>query len=262
MKRRASVVVLVVAASALHGTSAAGAATAPKDPGAAIQRQLVKGHGVRVTEYTTFHSDAISGWERFQPTKGVVAFGDGEVVATDLWDYQLGEAGVRVVCIGKRLWQYDPKKKLPKGRKWVTLKYPCEFRLATGFLRLDEPDVLRAVLSTTTSTKASVKYDGSPTTLHQGSISFRRLWDVRPDLRGGSVKEEHADWEIDWRLWLGKDGLVRRAWSKWRQPEGDKLKGMTGGQGWYGFVKDVRYSDWGMTLTIKPPPTAQTMAAS
>ncbi|MEV4804298.1 hypothetical protein AB0K18_30205 [Nonomuraea sp. NPDC049421] len=256
MKRWASVVVLVVAASALHGSPAAGAATTAKDPAAAIQRQLVEGRGVRVTEYSTFNSGATSGWERFKPTKGVVAFGDGKVVATDLW-----EAGVRVVCIGKRRWQHVPKKKLPKGKKWVTLKYPCDFRLGTGFLRLDEPDVLRAVLSTTTSTKASVKYDGSPTTLHQGSISFRRLWDVRPDLRGGSVKEEHADWEIDWRLWIGKDGLVRRAWSKWRQPEGDKLKGTTGGQGWFGFVKDVRYSDWGMRLAIKPPPAAQTMAA-
>ncbi|WP_345405038.1 hypothetical protein [Nonomuraea salmonea] len=41
---------------------------------------------MRVTEYTTFNSDAISGWERFKPTKGVVAFGGGEVVTTDLWE--------------------------------------------------------------------------------------------------------------------------------------------------------------------------------
>lgn len=61
--------------------------------------------------------------------KGVVGFGDGKMVATDLWDHQLGEAGVRLVCIGERL----------------------------------------------------------------------------------SARDEHADWEIDWRLWTGKDGLVRRA---------------------------------------------------
>ncbi|WP_188196762.1 hypothetical protein [Nonomuraea sp. SYSU D8015] len=31
-------------------------------------------------------------------------------------------------------------------------------------------------------------------------------------------------------------------------------------QGWWGRVVDVRYSDWGMKLTIKPPPAAQTIA--
>ncbi|MEV1242694.1 hypothetical protein ACIBO2_23540 [Nonomuraea sp. NPDC050022] len=114
------------------------------------------------------------------------------------------------------------------------------------------------MLATTTTTKASGTYDGSPTTLRQGSITFRQLWDVAPDLRVG-VKDDHGEWKIDWRLWIGEDGLVRRAWSKWRQPEGDKLKGATGGQGWFGFVEDVRYSDWGMKLTIKPPPAAQTI---
>ncbi|MER7502153.1 hypothetical protein AB0L05_10320 [Nonomuraea pusilla] len=180
-------------------------------------------------------------------------------MATDLWHHQLGEAGVRDICIGNRLWEYDPKAKRPKGRKWVTFKHPCLLRLDVGHLRLDEPAVLAAVLATTTTTKASDTYDGSPTTLHQGSISFRQLWNVRPELRDSFVKDEHADWEIDWRLWIGKDGLVRRAWSRWREPEGDKWEGVTEGQGWFGFVEDVRYSDWGMKLTIKPPPAAQTI---
>ncbi|GAA2211380.1 hypothetical protein GCM10009850_068390 [Nonomuraea monospora] len=254
-----AVATLSVIGSALYGTPAVGAATAG-DPVAAIQRQLVKGYGVRITEYDTFNSGRISGWERFKPTKGVVGFGDGKVAATDLWDFQLGVAGVRDICIGKRIWDYDPADKLPNGKKWVTFKYPCVLRLQTGHLRLDEPKVLAAVLETTKTTKASDTYDGTPTTLHEGSISFRQLWNVRPELRDGSVKNEHADWEIDWRLWIGKDGLVRRAWSKWREPEGDKLKGLSDGQGWFGYVKDVRYSDWGMRLTIKPPPAAQTIA--
>lgn len=259
MRRWTTVVTLTVTGLALYGAPAVGAAKAG-DPVAAIQRQLVKGHGVRITEYSTFNSDPTSGWERFKPTKGVVGFGDGKVVATDLWHHQLGKAGERVICIGERLWVYNPEAKLPKGKKWVAIKDACVKPLETGYLRLDTPAVLAAVLATTTTTNASDTYDGSPTTLHQGSISFRQLWNVRPDLRGGSLHDEHADWEVDWRLWIGKDGLVRRAWSKWRQPEGEAMKGITGGRGWYGFVEDARYSDWGMKLTIKPPSAAQTIA--
>ncbi|SEG96326.1 hypothetical protein SAMN05444920_109348 [Nonomuraea solani] len=259
MRRWTTFLTLTVTGLALLGVPAVGAAKAG-DPVAAIQRQLVKGHGVRITEYSTFNSGPFLGWERFKPTKGVVGFGDGKVVATDLWHYQLGEAGVRDLCIGKRLWEYDPKDKPRNGKKWVTFKHPCVLRLETGYLRLDKPDVLAAVLATTTTTKASDTYDGSPTTLREGSISFRQLWNVRPELRDGTMENEHADWEIDWRLWIGQDGLVRRAWSKWREPEGEKWKGATDGQGWFGFVKDVRYSDWGIKLTIKPPPTAQTIA--
>jgi hypothetical protein len=76
---------------------------------------------------------------------------------------------------------------------------------------------------------------------------------------GEGTVDEHGEWKIDWRLWIGKNGLVRWAWSKWRQPEGEELKGVTNGQGWFGFVEDVRYSDWGMKVTIKPPPAGQTI---
>ncbi|WP_346111066.1 hypothetical protein [Nonomuraea maheshkhaliensis] len=253
---------LTVTGLALPGAPAVGATkVGAGDPVAAIQRQRVKGHGVRITEYRTLNSDAISGWGRFEPVKGAVGFGDGKVVASDFWDHQLGEAGVRLVCIGERLWECDPKTKRPKGKRWVAIKEPCVSRLETGNLRLDEPAVLAAVLVTTTTTKASDAYDGSPTTLHEGSISFRQLWNVRPELRGSSVRDAHADWEIDWRLWIGKDGLIRRAWSKWREPLPDEVKHLGAGQEWMGLVKDVRYSDWGMKLTIKPPPAAQTIAS-
>ncbi|MEV1242695.1 hypothetical protein [Nonomuraea sp. NPDC049750] len=95
-----AVVVLTLAGPALVGAPASDAATTD-DPAAAIQRQLVKGHGVRTTRYTTFRYTTFnsgSGWERFKPTKGVVGFGDGKVVATDLWDFQVRKAGVRDIC--------------------------------------------------------------------------------------------------------------------------------------------------------------------
>ncbi|WP_043641314.1 hypothetical protein [Nonomuraea candida] len=260
MRRWTTVATLTVTGLALYGSPAAGAAEAG-DPVAAIQRQLVKGHGVRITRHITSASSWFPSWERAKPTVGTVGFGDGKVVATDLWYHQAEGAGARHICIGKRLWEYIPKKKWPEGRKWVTTRFPCVLYLGTGYLRLDEPAVLAAVLATTTSARTSGSYDGSPTTLHEGSISFRQLWNVRPELRDGSVKEEHADWEIDWRLWIGKDGLVRRAWSKWREPAGEEPGSTTDGRHWYGFVDDVRYSDWGMKLTIKPPRAARTISA-
>ncbi|GGP02135.1 hypothetical protein GCM10012278_08160 [Nonomuraea glycinis] len=61
-------------------------------------------------------------------------------------------------------------------------------------------------------------------------MTFRQLRDVRPEMREGT-EDEYGEWKIDWRLWIGKDGLVRRAWSKWRQPEGEELKGAAYGQG-------------------------------
>ncbi len=88
------------------------------------------------------------------------------------------------------------------------------------------------MLATTTTTTASDTYDGSPTTLHQGEMTFRQLWDVRPELREGM--DEYGGWKIDWRLWIGKDGLVRRAWSKYRWPEKTRpsLTARAGGAGW------------------------------
>jgi hypothetical protein len=247
--------VLALAGSALHGVPTSAAAMV-EDPVTAVQRQLVKGHGVRIIQNTSF--DMGYGWEHFKPAKGVVGFGDGNVAATDVWEPQLGKAGVREICINGRIWSYDPKKKRPKGKKWVVKKGFCERRLATGYLRLDEPAVLAAVLATTTVTKAAGTYDGSPTTVQQGKISFRQLWEVMPELRGGAFEDEHGEWTIDWRLWVGKDGLVRRAWSKWRGPVGDEFRGISR-DGSFGHVQDIRYSDWGMKVTVRPPSAAQTI---
>ncbi|MFI6900587.1 hypothetical protein ACIBKY_04970 [Nonomuraea sp. NPDC050394] len=168
---------------------------------------------------------------------------------------------MRDICIGKHLWVHDPSQKRPKSKKWVTLSeitpWMCKLHLEAGSLQLDKPDVLAAVLATTASEQPSATYDGVSTTLHQGVMSFRQLWAVRPELHPEPRDGEYGEWPIEWRLWIGTDGLVRWVWVKWRQPEG-RFKGGTGGQGWFGFIDDVRYSDWGTKLTIKPPPPSQT----
>ncbi|MFI6387469.1 hypothetical protein [Nonomuraea sp. NPDC050540] len=245
---------LALAGFALPGAPASSVA-AVGDPVAAIQHQLVKGRGVRVVVYNTSNNG--DGWRRFKPTKGVVGFGDGKVMATDLVDHQM--QGVRDICIGKRIWQYKPWGNDPKGKKWVTYPWKCDLRLGAGDLRLDKPAVLAAVLSTATSERPSGTYDSVSTTLHQGVMTFRQLWEVRPELRP-KREDESSSWPIEWRLWIGKDGLVRRAWVTWRESDQSSLKGATNGQGWFGFAEDIRYSGWGTKLTIKPPPPTQTTA--
>ncbi|MFI9597513.1 hypothetical protein [Nonomuraea sp. NPDC052265] len=261
MRTWAAVVGLTFAGATLPGLPAPGAAAAwtAVDPVAATRRQMVKGHGVRIVQHSTFNNNGE--WERFKPTKGVIGFGDGKVVATDLVDHQVDD--VRDICIGKRQWVYDPTKKRAEGKKWVALPvllpYQCRLRLEVGYLQLDKPKVFAAVLATRTSERPSDRYDGVPTTLHEGVMTSRQLWDVRPELRPEQDDNEYAEWPVTWRLWIGQDGLVRRGWVKWRQPEG-RLKGATGGQGWFGFVEDIRFSHWGMKVTIKPPPRSQTTA--
>ncbi|MFG1685864.1 hypothetical protein ACGFNP_37270 [Nonomuraea sp. NPDC049269] len=250
-----AIAALTLAASVLTGAPAAGAGTAP-DPVAAMQRQLVKGHGVRIDQRDTFNSGL--DWDRLEPEKGVIGFGNGKVVATDLRDYNSAKRGTRNLCIGERGWQYKPKG-LPHGKTWVTYKWPCQLAVGSEYIRLDEPATFKAVLATTTSRRPAGTYDGTRTTLYQGTITFGQLNDAHPakDISPLS-KPEYADWTVSWRLWIGQDQLVRRAWSKWREPETEAMKGATSGQGWFGFVCDVHLSDWGMKADIQPPPRDRT----
>ena len=246
-----AIAALTLAASTLTGAPAASAGAAP-DPVTAIQRQLVKGHGVRIDERDTFNSGL--DWDRLKPVKGVIGFGNGKVVATDMRDYNSAKHGTRSLCIGERGWTYDPKK-LPKGKTWVTYKWPCKLTVGLDYIRLDEPASFKALLATTTSRQPAGTYDGTRTTLYQGTITFGQLNDAHPakDISPLS-KPEYADWTVSWRLWIGQDGLVRRAWSKWREPKPEA----TTGQDWYGFVDDVRLSDWGVRADIQPPPRNRT----
>ncbi|MFI7700801.1 hypothetical protein [Nonomuraea sp. NPDC049480] len=256
MKRWTKIMVLTLGALSLTSLPASSTAEA-LDPVTAIQRQLVKGKGVRIDDRRTFNGGGYGGWERFKPVKGIVGFGNGKVVATDLRDYNFAKSGLRNICIGKRAWQYEPKK-LPKGKTWVTYPWECELRLQSGYVRFDAPAVFEAVLATTASKKPGNAYEGIATTYYEGAITLRQLWEVEPALRVG-FDEEDGDRKIDWRLWIGKDQLVRRAWTKWRVPEPEALKGVSRGQGWFGYIHDVRYSEWGMKVAINPPSAAQTI---
>ncbi|WP_214319950.1 hypothetical protein [Nonomuraea sediminis] len=70
----------------------------------------------------------------------------------------------------------------------------------------------------------------------------------------GKDAAECADWNVTWRMWLGKDQLVRRIWASY---EVCGLDAKVGDRR-YHMIDDIRLSGWGMKVTIKAPPADQT----
>ncbi|GGT22164.1 hypothetical protein ACFFV7_48550 [Nonomuraea spiralis] len=260
-----TMLVLLVTASTVTAGPAV-RADAVTDPAGAIQRRLVPGHGVRIVQRTK--ANWFGSWSTHKPVRGVVGFGKGKIVATDLTNYNLGRAGIRNICIGKRGYQLearpDADRPLPPGKRWVTYEWPCRLDLKSGHhLSLSDPATLRAVLATTTSRRPAGMYDGVRTTVHEGVITFAQLHKVNPDMRIGARSRptgEYASWKVSWRLWIGPDQLVRRAWSAWRDPN-DSLDRSAGEPPYYSFVEDLRLSDWGMKVDIQPPPADETVSS-
>lgn len=241
-------------------------ADAVVDPAGAIQRQLVPGHGVKIVERSRMFM--FGSWSTVKPVRGVVGFGKGKIVATDMKNPNLGLRGTRNICIGKRGYesyvQRDPDDPLPPGKTWFTYdRPPCRLVLKSGFVDLADQDTLRAVLATTTDKRPAGVYDGVRTTLYQGTITFAQLGKAKPNLRIGFRSKptgKHGTWKVSWRLWIGGDQLIRRAWSSWREPNDGPNKS-PGDDRYYAFVDDLRLSDWGMKVDIKPPPADETVSS-
>lgn len=256
--------VLIVAASTVTACPAV-RADAVVDPAGAIQRQLVPGHGVKIVQHSRMYS--FGSWSAVKPVRGVVGFGKGKVVATDLKNPNLALAGTRNICIGKRGYESyvkrDPDDPLPPGKTWVTYDWPpCRLFLKSGHVSLSDPATLRAVLATTTRKRPAGVYDGVRTSLYEGAITFAQLYKANPDMRIGFRSRptgKYATWKVSWRLWIGPDQLVRRAWSSWRDPN-DSLDRSAGDEPYYAFVNDLRLSNWGMKVDIQPPPADETVA--
>ncbi len=257
--------VFLVAASTVTAGPAV-RADAVVDPVGAIQRQLVPGHGVKIIQRTRVNWSG--SWSTHKPVRGVVGFGNGKIVATDLTNFNLGPHGTRNICIGKRGYELhakpDPDWPLPPGKSWVTYEWPCQLVLKSGHhVSLSDPATLRAVLATTAHKRPAGVYDGVRTTLYEGAITFAQLHKAKPDMRIGFRSRptgKYATWKVSWRLWIGPDQLVRRAWSSWRDPN-DSLDRSAVDKPYYAFVEDLRLSNWGMKLDIQPPPADETVAS-
>ncbi|MFF5212845.1 hypothetical protein [Streptosporangium sp. NPDC000396] len=239
--------------------STANAQATPADPAAALERRLADGRGVEFSEVTTDTikpspgHQAKGGRKIVSQSRGVAEFGGGKVVATDLTDRSSTKPGssMRWMSFGDRTyaagWLFSP---LPAGKSWVLLEGGAGPTLTSGRIELDHPATLKAVLATASAKSAGGTYDGTRTTLYQGKITFGELRKAFPEFRlesGEQPTAEHLKIKVSWRLWLGEDRLVRRAWSSWTEPltkgvDSDVL-----------HVNDIRLTGWGTPVHVVPP---------
>lgn len=221
---------------------------APLDPVSALKRQLVENRGVKISNVhtTTVEGETLKFWE-----KGVAEFGKGKIIATDItYDSELRESPARVITFAGRSYRKD--KALVKVKGWL-LSEGKEIRpaLKASWIEIANPVVLKAVLATTEVKRPAGVYDGTRTTLYQGTITFGELCKASLDFpfslddkpRGADAKIKVA-----WQLWLGEDQLVRRALGTWsRTPQGRD-------EPTYSYFRDTRVTGWGAKTHITPPP--------
>ncbi|NRQ36592.1 hypothetical protein HII36_32870 [Nonomuraea sp. NN258] len=232
--------------------SAAGPATAAQariDPVTALERSLVDGRGVRFF--------GVSGPEHVFRQRGVAEFRAGRVAAVDRIDAD--EPEKRDLIFPDRMYKtgHLPAAAFPPGKSWEIWKKHTDLGLACGQIRLGDPATMKAVLATTASKRPAGRYDGTRTTLYQGTISMGALYRVYPRLRISLFYKptgkyaKYAKLPVSWRLWIGEDQLVRRCWSSHREPV---IEPGLGVDETFPAVDDLRLSDWGIEPNIEPPP--------
>ncbi|MFF5247179.1 hypothetical protein ACFY3V_23060 [Streptosporangium sp. NPDC000095] len=245
----ASAVMLVVPMVAGFGTTA-GAQGAPVDPIDALKRRLVENRGVKMSMVRTVTEEQKD--KDYVWTKAVAEFGKGKIVAVDMThdsDRIKRVDPVRQIIFEGR--QYIQNDYLPDGKSWF-LNEDDEVRpeLDAGWIKLADPAMLKAVLATTKVKRPAGVYDGTRTTLYQGTMTVGQLSKASQGFPFGLVvmlTEKEAKAKMSWRLWLGEDQLVRRAWGSWSQPF-SKNGGVP-----VSSVVDARLTGWGAETDIAAP---------
>jgi hypothetical protein len=137
---------------------------------------------------------------------------------------------------------------LPKGKEWLLVEdKKVRPRVLCGRIDVFDPKVLRAVLATASVKAPGPVYDGTPTTAYRGTITLGELYRLSPAAFDTEPTGTYVRAKVSWRLWLGRDQLVRGAWSSWTQrfltlPEEIST------------VVDLRLAGWGTKTRITPPP--------
>ncbi|WP_433361420.1 hypothetical protein [Streptosporangium sp. CA-115845] len=230
----------------------ANAQVAPADPIDALKRQLVENRGVKMSKVHTSTYTTDGEKEHFW-TEAVAEFGKGKITAIDMTydsDRRNWTDPIRQIIFEGR--QYVHHTPLPNGKSWL-LSEDNEIRpvLGADWIKLADPVMLKTVLATTKVKRPAGIYDGTHTTLYQGTITLGQLYKASPGFPFGLVvkpTKKEAKAKISWRLWLGEDQLVRRAWGSWSEPFAEN------GDVHVSYVVDARLTGWGAETDIAAPP--------
>ncbi|WP_433437504.1 hypothetical protein [Nonomuraea sp. CA-141351] len=239
MKRILAGLALTTAAALVTATPAAQAASV--DPVKALQKQLVPGHGVRISEKTrlTLDGKSIGATTR---TTGTFEFGKKGIVATDLKNHAAGSdkslasalAPPRIITVGGHSYVQGGlfSEDLPEGKKWV--RYAAEAGGGTYNQIIDifEPKVLKAIVSHAKSFKGGT---------YKGALTYKELAKVYGQKVSGAIGKT----KIDYALKVNSKGLVTQLTSGWSMDFG--VLGKTRS------ITETRYIGWGSKVRIKAP---------
>ncbi|WP_449063640.1 hypothetical protein [Planomonospora algeriensis] len=260
MRRWIPTMTIAMAASiAVTGLgTAADAQTGLISPADALRRQLTENRGVTMSEVTTWGRNREKHSRR---AKTRVEFGKGSVTATDV--RHLAEPGerrppVRFLTFEGRTYCQGWICPAPEGKTWVLFYEDKEDRpfLESGEINLGDPAELQAVLATAEAKRPGGVYDGTRTTIHQGTITYAELYKVSSAFRDRYGRRpptgRDAKTKLSWQLWIGKDQLVRRVRTTWTELVGN-------GSSVPGFhVIDARLTGWGADTDLPVPSADET----
>lgn len=248
-------VVLSVPVLVAGSGNAASARSALVDPAEALKQQLVEKRGVKISRdftSTMERKDGSSVLRTIYHDRGVAEFGSGKVVATDTRPEPgaFDGSGRLIVFAGREYFQQKSAAQ-DEDKSW-TLRKDKRIRPSVDSTGIDiaDPAVLKALLATAETKRPAGVYDGTRTTLYQGTLTFAELYKIYPEFfefeYNGKPRGQQAKTELSWRLWLGRDRLVRRSWASWIKSHGDVI--------FTRCVTDIRLTRWGTEVDITPPP--------
>lgn len=239
--------------------TAAYAQTAAPNPLTALRKQFAAGHGVQYKSRTTLKKQLIA------TTTGSFQFGRSGVTASDLTTRirvnpaDLGENALlaalpeRTIKIGSTAYINSGvlRTHLPAGRPWVEVPNGPATGLLGAFGQLvnpTEPATLKTLLTQSRSKRPGGVVGGSRTVVYRGTVTIAKLYRTSPWLKGVLLTKPNAKLaktKVDYRLYVGADGLTRRVVSSW------SLAAL--GVGKEKFTTDSRFTSWGRKVSIKPP---------
>ncbi|MGW0198111.1 hypothetical protein [Nonomuraea sp. NPDC003201] len=231
------------------------------DPVTALNRQLVDGHGVKISQLRSYTLDPAKNTKMVDRSTGIAEFGKGKVVATNVVYRDPGTGPKsRLLRFPDRYYtqEYPPDNALPAGKSWLLAPAPSKLALKCGPIELSHPATLKAVLATATVKRPAGRYDQVRTTLYQGRITLGELYKVNPDVRiplDSKPTGKYAKIPVAWRLWLGQDQLVRRCRSSYNEPI--IAPGFVEADERFPTTEDIRLSRWGIKADIQSPPEDQ-----